>query len=124
MSVICPGVRRSVVVLSYCLLACILGCPPPRDKPGPDIDERRIDRADKLKPLPAWVMQYLNTAGARSEIYFDGTLRCSNHDPSHTATRLDEMQMLTDRYGCANWGYLGIVSNDRITFENAMRDNK
>ncbi|MBL8877622.1 MAG: hypothetical protein JNG88_00760 [Phycisphaerales bacterium] len=113
---------RAVAACFAVMLIC--GCEGPGRKDGPTIDERKIDRAKTMKPLPAWVTQYLNAAGARNEVYFTGTLRCGNHNPAHTASKLDEMQMLADKHGCVNWGYLGIVSNDRITFENALRDDQ
>lgn len=115
------------VVASFVAFATVFsvcGCAPSENRNRPGIDERKIDRATSMKPLPAWVLQYLDSAGARNEVYFDGTLRCGNHNPSHTATKLDEMQLLRDKHGCVNWGYLGIVSNDRIAFENALREDQ
>lgn len=44
---------------------------------------------------------YTATTYAQSIIWV-----CSNHSPQHQAYNLDDMQRLTNRYGCVGWHQL------------------
>ena len=76
-----------------------------------------VVRMDRLRP------HYLTKAGTlRQDVAFAGLMACSNHDPRHTASSLEQMQELTRRHGCKNWQMYGVLTDDYAYFEKVKNN--
>ncbi|MFN0135720.1 MAG: hypothetical protein ACKVS9_06330 [Phycisphaerae bacterium] len=79
-----------------------------------------LEESREFRPLPKWVIENLGANTMRDQVYFSGTLRCSNHIPAHAAETTVEMRKLVDQFQCASWTFRGVVADNEKDFEKAM----
>ena len=74
---------------------------------GQPSKSKYINREIDAQPLSTVIEQSTN-----ENLVMLGTMKCTDHDPTHAAATHDERKELAKKHGCAAWSFTGRLTND------------